>query len=148
MISHYLSTGCSIKIRPHSFNHTCSHDKNTFNFKTVFIYHNTELYFEVLNSFIGQLAQKCRVVKVLSPKQKYLEMVHFTSLTGYNLIFFCKFWTCSCQSRPTMVFQLKVKQLQVQNWQKNQNITCETSKMHLLQIFFCCGLRTLTTLHF
>ena len=57
------------------------------NFKTAFIFYNAELYFEVFNFFLGQLAQNWRIVKVLSPKQKYLEKVSFASLTGYYLNF-------------------------------------------------------------
>ena len=49
-------TGCSIKIQSHSFNHTCSQDRNPSNFKTTFICYYTELSFEVYTSFLGQLA--------------------------------------------------------------------------------------------
>ena len=49
-------TGWSIKNGSHSFNHTCSHDRNPSNFKTVFICYYTELSFEVYNAFLGQLA--------------------------------------------------------------------------------------------
>ena len=45
------------------------------------------------------------------------------------------FWTRSCQSTPTLLFQLKIKQLQVQNWLQNQIVACETSKKHLFQTF-------------
>ena len=85
------TTGSSIYMWTHSFNLTCSHERSPSNFKTSFICYYTEFYFEVYNSFLGQLAQKWRLVKVLSPKQKYLEKVHFTSLTDYNLIFFANF---------------------------------------------------------
>ena len=46
-----VHTGCSIKIRPYSFNHTCSHDKNPSNFKTALICYYTELSFEVYKFF-------------------------------------------------------------------------------------------------
>ena len=49
-------TGCAIKNGTHSFNHTCSHDRNPSNFKTTFICFYIELSFEVYNSFLGQLA--------------------------------------------------------------------------------------------
>ena len=56
MLRSVICTGWPIKIRRHSFNHPCSHDRNTSNFKTIFIYYYTELSFEVYNSFLGQLA--------------------------------------------------------------------------------------------
>ena len=118
-----LHTGWTIKNWSHSFNHICSHDRNPSNFKSTFICYNTELSFEVYDSFLGQRAQKWGVIKVQSSKQKSLKKVHFTSLTGNNLIFSAIFWTCSCQSRPMLVFHLKIKQLQVQNCQKNSNCT-------------------------
>ena len=54
---------------------------------------------------------------------------------GNDLNFPTIFWACNYQSMPKLAFQLKNKQLQVQNWQKNQIVTCETCKMHLLQTF-------------
>ena len=128
-------TGCAIKNWWHSFNHTCSHDRNPSNFKTAFICYYTELSFEVYNFLLGQLAYKWEVIKVWSSKQKSLKKVYFTSLTGNNLNFSAIFWTCSCQSTPMLVFQLKIKQLQVKIGKKNQIITCPTTKMHLLQTF-------------
>ena len=113
-----VSTGCAIKNWSHSFNHTCSHDRNPSNFKTTFICYYTELSFEVYNFFLSQQAQKWGVIKVPSPKQGYLKKVHFTSLMRNNLNFPTIFWTCSCQSTSMLVFQLKIKQLQVQNQQK------------------------------
>ena len=52
-------------------------------------------------------------------KQKCLKKVHFTCLTGNNLNFSAIFWTCKCQGTSILVFQLKIKELQAQNWQKN-----------------------------
>ena len=128
-------TGWAIKNGTHSFNQTCSHFRYPSNFKTTFIFYYTELSFEVCNSFLGQLSQTWGVVKVKSSKQKRLTRVHFASLTDNNLKFSAIFWTCICQSTPMLVFQLKVKLLQVQNWQKIKIITYQTSKMHLLQKF-------------
>ena len=84
-------TGCSIKIQSHYSNHTSSHKRNTSKFKTTFIYYYIELSFEVYNSFLGQLAYKWGVIKFQSPKQKCLEKVHLTSLTGYTLNFLTNF---------------------------------------------------------
>ena len=112
------TTGSSIYIGTHSFNLTCSHDRYPSNFKTTFICYYTELSFEVYNFFLSQQAQKWGVIKVPSPKQGCLKKVHFTSLMRNNLNFPTIFWTCSCQSTSMLVFQLKIKQLQVQNQQK------------------------------
>ena len=49
-------TGCTIKNWTHSFNHTCSHGRNAFNFKSTFICYYTELSFEVYNFFLSQQA--------------------------------------------------------------------------------------------
>ena len=51
-----IHTGSAIKNWTHSFNQTCSHDRNPFNFKTKFICFYIELSFEVHNSFLGPLA--------------------------------------------------------------------------------------------
>ena len=66
------------------------------------------------------MVMKWGVLKVKS-KKKNLDKVLFTSLTGMNLNFPAIFWTCSCKSTPTLVLQLKIKQLQVQNWSANSN---------------------------
>ena len=49
-------TGCAIKNWSHTFNHTCSNDRNPSNFKTNFICYYTELSYDVYNSSLGQLA--------------------------------------------------------------------------------------------
>ena len=83
----WRGTGLPIKICSHSFNLTCSHDRDPSNLKTSFICLYTELSFIVYNSFLRQLTWKWGVVKVRSLKQKCLEEVSFTSLTGSNLNF-------------------------------------------------------------
>ena len=48
-------TGYALKNWTYYFNLTESHDRNSSNFITTFIYYSTELSFEVYNSFLGQL---------------------------------------------------------------------------------------------
>ena len=55
-IEHKINTGWPIKIRPHSFNFTCSHDTVPSNFKIAFFCYYAELSFGIYNAFLGQLA--------------------------------------------------------------------------------------------
>ena len=130
-----MFTGCAIKNWSHTFNHTCSHARNPFNFKSAFICYLSELSFEVYNFFLGQLAKIWGVIKVWSPKQKCLEKVHFTSLAGYNLNCFANFELTPfdfCTETPTCVC---FDSCDSRKWQKIQIIACETSKIHLFQTF-------------
>ena len=112
----HTNTGCAIKNWSHTFNHTCSHDRNPSNFKSAFICYLSELSFEVYNSFLGQLAKKWGVIKVWSPKQKCLEKVHFTSLAGYNLNFFANFeltpsWFLHWNTNMCVFWQLRLQKM-------------------------------------
>ena len=111
-----MFTGCAIKNWSHTFNHTCSHARNPFNFKSAFICYLSELSFEVYNFFLGQLAKKWGVIKVWSPKQKCLEKVHFTSLAGYNLNFFANFelkpsWFLHWNTNMCVFWQLRLQKM-------------------------------------
>ena len=91
---------------------------NLSNSKTTFICYYAELSFEIYKSSQGQLASKWGVIEVWSPKQKSMEKVQFTSHMGNDLYFPTSFWAYIYQSTPKLAFQQKIKQQQVQNWQK------------------------------
>ena len=79
------------------------------------------LYLDTVEILSGYPPPVNRNVSPSSIKQEHLKKMHFTSLMGNNLNLPTIFWTCSCQSTPTLVFELKIKQLRVQNWQKTSN---------------------------
>ena len=83
----YENTGWPIKIHPNSFNLTCSHDRNTSNFKTAFICYYTELSFEVYNFFLGQLAQKWQVIKIQHTKKKMFYCDLLSKIDVFQLLF-------------------------------------------------------------
>ena len=83
----------------------------------------------------------------LKSKNKSLRkgVFYYLASKSKNWIFLLFFWTCSCWSTPMLVFQLKIKPLQVQKQLENSNHSLWVKCTFSADIFL---LQTLTTPHF